>query len=166
VRRALAALLALGALASASPAVAASLECPQATMRERIDGADAVFVGTLLSSRGAHAAGARIYRFSVEQPVKGPLGTQVDVRAPRLVDAAGAPVAPGTDVGVLALLDGAEFTTDSCGITNPGALLDAADEPRGTMIKVGVGVVILAAVLAFALLRLRRRNVRERRTAV
>jgi hypothetical protein len=138
---------------------AAALTCPQATLRERIDGSDAAFVGRLVSSRPT-AGGERLYRFDVAQPVKGPLGSEIEVRAPVLVDAANRPVAVGTDVGVLAVLDGATFTTDSCSITNPGALLAEADEPRGGWIKLVIGALILGAALAYSLRRLRRRRPR------
>ena len=77
-----------------------------------------------------------MYRFDVAQAVKGPLGGEVEIRAPELVDADDKPVANGVDAGVFAMLDGATFTTDSCGLTDPGALLAEADEPRGTWIKV------------------------------
>ena len=136
---------------------AAALECPSATMRQRIDAADAVFVGTLVSSRPV-AGGERVYRFDVAQPVKGPLGTEVEIRAPLLVDANDDPVANGVDAGVLATLDGAEFVTDSCGLTNPALLLAEADEPRGGWIKLLIGAVILGAVLVYALTRLKRRT--------
>jgi hypothetical protein len=136
---------------------AGALTCPQAKMRQRIDDADAAFVGTLVSSRPA-GAGKRLYRFDVLQPVKGPLGSEVDVQAPVLVYSNDKPVPPGTDVGVLALLDGATFTTTSCGITNPALLLAEASEPKGGWIKLLIGGVILAAVLAFAIARLRRRT--------
>ena len=141
-------------LVAAAPAGA--LTCPQATVRERIDEADAAFVGTLVSSRPA-GDGERVYRFDVAQAVKGPVGGEIEVRAPVLVDAADKPVANGVDVGVFALLDGATFTTSSCGITNPAGLLAEADEPRGGWIKLLIGAGILASVLAYSLTRLRRR---------
>jgi len=136
---------------------AAALTCPTATMRERIDQSDAVFVGRLVSSRPA-PDGNRLYRFDVAQVVKGPVGVEIDVRAPVLVDAADRQVAAGTDIGVLAELDGATFTTDSCGITHPGPLLAEADDPRGGPIKLAIGAVILAAALAYSIWRLRRRQ--------
>ncbi len=135
---------------------AAAIDCPQATIRARIDEAQAVFVGTLVSSRPQ--GDERIYRFDVKQVVKGPLGGEVEIRAPELVDADDKPVANGVDAGVFAMLDGATFTTDSCGLTDPAALLAEADEERGTWIKVLIGIAILAAVLAFSLVRLRRRR--------
>jgi hypothetical protein len=79
------------------------------------------------------------------------------VRAPLLVDASDEPVADGVDVGVLATLDGAEFVTDSCGLTNPARLLAEADEPRGGWIKLLIGAAILAAALAYSIRRVSRR---------
>jgi hypothetical protein len=144
----------LAALVASAPA--AALTCPQGTIRARIDGASAVFAGTLLSSRPQ--GDERIYRFEVVQPIKGPLGSEIEIRAPELVDASDKPLRPGTDAGVFATLDGATFTTDSCGLTDPGVLLAEADEPRGMWIKVLVGIGILAAALAYSLMRLRRRG--------
>jgi hypothetical protein len=155
VRLAAAVLLGVAvALAAGSPAGA--LTCPEATMQARIDAATAVFAGTLVSSRPDGAE--RMYRFEVVQPIKGPLGSEIEIRAPELVDADDRPVLPGADAGVFATLDGATFTTDSCGLTDPGVLLAEADEPRGTWIKVLVGVGILAAALAYSITRLRRRR--------
>jgi hypothetical protein len=147
--------LAAAALVLAGPA--AALDCPQATMEERIEGADAVFVGRLRSSRPA-GEGERFYRFDVVQAVKGPVGAEIEVRAPVLVDAKDRPVGAGIDAGVFAVLDGATFTTDSCGLTDPGALLAEADEPRGGWIKLVIGAAILAVALAFSVARLRRRR--------
>jgi hypothetical protein len=59
---------------------------------------------------------------------------------------------------VLANLSGAELVTESCLLTDPGALLSVSDEPRGNGIKVVVGLVILAAVLAYSIRRLRHRQ--------
>jgi hypothetical protein len=136
---------------------ASALECPQATMEQRIDAADVVFAGTLAGVR--EVAGGYAYRFDVGQAVKGPVGTAIEIRAAqRLVDASDRPVEPGRDAGVLARRDGAAFVTDSCGLTDPGALLTAADEPRGGWIKILLGVGILGAVVAYSIGRLRRRR--------
>ncbi len=141
----------------ALPAQGWALECPQATIRARIDAADAVFVGTLTGQRPA-PDGERFYRFDVAQAVKGPVGAEIEVRSPLLVDASDRPVGAGVDAGVFALLEGATFTTDSCGLTDPGALLAEADEPRGGWIKLLVGVAILAAALVYSLVRVSRRR--------
>jgi len=114
-------------------------------------------VGTLTGQRPA-PDGERFYRFDVAQAVKGPIGTEIEVRAPLLVDANGRPVGAGVDAGVLARLEGATFTTDSCGLTDPGALLAEADEPRGGWIKLLIGAAILASALAYSLRRRRRRG--------
>ena len=58
--------------------------------------------------------------------------------------------------------EGARLTTESCLLTDPGALLSVSDEVRGNWIKVVIGLVILAAVLAFSIHRLR---VRQRQLA-
>jgi hypothetical protein len=92
--------------------------------------------------------------------VKGPVGTEIEVRSPPLVDANDRPVGTGVDAGVFARLDGATFTTDSCGLTDPGALLAEADEPRGGWIKLLIGAAILAAALVYSLVRLSRRRPR------
>jgi hypothetical protein len=91
--------------------------------------------------------------------VKGPVGREVDVLADeRLVDAADNRIVHDEALGVLANLSGAQLTTESCLLTDPGALLSVSDEVRGNWIKVVIGLVILALVLAFALRRLRRRQ--------
>ena len=59
---------------------------------------------------------------------------------------------------MLANLAGAQLTTESCLLTDPGALLSVSDEVRGNGIKIVIGLVILALVLAFSIRRLRRRR--------
>jgi hypothetical protein len=157
MRGALRGAVALTAVALAFAGDASALECPRATMEQRIDAADVVFAGTIADVR--EVEGGFAYRFDVGQAVKGPVGAAIEIgAAQRLVDAADAPVGPGRDAGVLARRDGAGFVTDSCGLTDPGALLTVADEPRGGWIKILLGVGILAAVLAFSARRLRRRG--------
>ena len=96
---------------------------------------DAVaFVGKLVSS--SNRAGATYWRFDVDQRVKGPIGKEVDIRAPQLTDAKGRPLDSANEVGVLATLDGATIVTDSCLLTDPAALLAVSDKDRGAPIKV------------------------------
>jgi hypothetical protein len=91
--------------------------------------------------------------------VKGPIGREVEIRSARLVDLDDTPVPRDVAVGVLAsTASGGALVTSSCGLSDPGALLSTADEPRGTLIKIVVGLVILAAALAYSLRRLRRRG--------
>jgi hypothetical protein len=149
------ALAAAGAAAPATPPV-----CPAVPLDERIAQADAAFVGRLGSERAA-PGGGRVYRFLVDQHVKGPLGREIEIRAPALTDAAGDPVPHDVAVGVLARRDGAAWVTDSCSLTEPGALLSAADEPKGNWIKLVIGLVILTLVLAYSARRLRRRQLQQ-----
>jgi hypothetical protein len=118
---------------------------------------DAAFVGRVTAERTV--LGGHVYRFVVDQNVKGPVGREVEVRSARpLVDATDAPIVHDEALGVLANLDGAELTTESCLLSDPGTLLATSDEPRGNGIKVVVGLVILALVLAYSVRRLRRRR--------
>jgi hypothetical protein len=114
-------------------------------------------VGRLVRER-RDAEGRRIYRFLVDRTLKGPVGREVEVRAPLLTDTGGTPIAHDVAVGVLADLRGATFATTSCGIVDPGSLVSISQPERGTTIKVVLGVLILAAVLGYSLLRLRRRR--------
>lgn len=135
-------------------AMAAAPVCPNVPIPDRIAASDAAFVGRLVSSRPV--AQGRAYRFVVDQVVKGPVGSEVEVRSTRLTDSEGTPLRPEVAVGVMARLDGSSFITDSCNLTDPGALLASFDEPRGNAIKVVIGIVLLAFVLAYAIVRRRR----------
>jgi hypothetical protein len=147
--------LALAALVLAPAALA--LDCPNVPLDERLDAADAAFVGRVTAERAAPSG--RVYRFVVDQNVKGPIGREVEVRsATRLLDAADKPIVHDEALGVLANLSGAELVTESCLLADPGALLSVSDEPRGNGIKVVIGLLILAAVLAYSIRRLRHRR--------
>jgi hypothetical protein len=117
-------------------------------------------VGRLVRER-RDADGRRVYRFLVDRPLKGPVGREIEIRAPLLTDTGGTPIAHDVAVGVLAELRGAAFTTTSCGIVDAGSLVSISQPERGTTIKVVIGVLILAAVLGYSLLRLRRRRQAE-----
>jgi hypothetical protein len=118
---------------------------------------DAAFVGRVTAERSV--PGGHVYRFVVDQNVKGPVGREVEVRAVgRLVDATDKPIVHDEALGVLATLNGAELVTESCLLSDPGTLLATSDEPRGNGIKVIVGLVILALVLAYSVKRLRHRR--------
>ncbi len=148
--------LVLAALALAPTALA--LDCPNVPLDERLDDADAAFVGRVTAERAA-ASGGYVYRFVVDQNVKGPVGKEIDVRsAVRLVDATDKPIVHDEALGVLATLAGAELTTEPCSLTDPGTLLATSDEPRGNAIKVVIGLLILALVLAYSIRRMRHRQ--------
>ena len=79
-----------------------------------------------------------------------------------LVDAADEPLVHDEALGVLARLVGAQIVTESCLLTDPGALLSTSDEPKGDAIKIVIGLVILALVLAYSVRRLKRRELPRR----
>jgi hypothetical protein len=160
VRLALA-LLAVAALAAAPEAFA--LDCPNVPLEERLEVADVAFVGRVTDERPGAGGTGVVYRFVVDQRVKGSVGREVEVQAAtRLVDAADEPLVHDEALGVLAQLDGARIETESCLLTDPGALLSTSDEPRGNAIKIVIGLVILGLVLAFSIRRLRRRELPRR----
>ena len=91
--------------------------------------------------------------------MKGPVGREVDVdAATRLVDATDKPLVHDEALGVLANLEGARIVTEPCLLSDPGALLAASDEPKGNAIRLVIGILILAAVLAYSIRRLRNRR--------
>lgn len=149
--------LLVGALvALVLPAGAAALTCPNVPLQDRLEEADGAFVGRLTTQR-PDPAGGIVFRFDVRQQVKGPVGSVVEVRSIEpLTDADDRPLARGAAVGVFADLDGAVLTTSSCLLTDPAALLAAADEPRGLWIKLLIGMLILGAVIAWSIRRRRR----------
>ena len=152
-----AALVALAALTLAPGALA--LDCPNIPLDERLQAAEVAFVGRVMEERPAANGPGVVYRFVVDQRVKGSIGREVEVHAPvRLVDAADEPLVHDEALGVMAALDGARIVTESCLLTDPGALLSVSDEPRGNGIKVVIGLLILAAVLAYSIRRLRHRR--------
>ena len=155
------ALLAVASLAAAPGAFA--LDCPNVPLEERLTAADVAFVGRVTDERADADGTGIVYRFVVDQRVKGSVGREVEVHAAtRLVDAADEPLVHDEALGVLAQLDGARIVTESCLLTDPGALLSTSDEPRGDAIKIVIGLVILALVLAFSIRRLRRRELPRR----
>lgn len=155
--RRLAAVLA-ASLSLVLPSAALALDCPNVPLDERLAAADVAFVGRVVDERPA-ADGGVAYRFIVDQRVKGSVAREIEVHAvARLVDAADEPLVRDEALGVLARLDGARVETESCLLTDPGALLSTSDEPRGEAIKIVIGLVILVLVLAYSIRRLRRRQ--------
>jgi hypothetical protein len=154
-------LVALAALTLAPAALA--LDCPNIPLDERLQAAEVAFVGRVTDERPALNGPGVVYRFVVDQRVKGSIGREVEVTAPvRLVDAADEPLVRDEALGVMAALDGARIVTESCLLTDPGALLSTSDEPKGDWIKIVIGLAILALVLAFSIRRLNRRELPRR----
>jgi hypothetical protein len=155
------ALAAVAALVVAPSALA--LDCPNVPLDERLAAADVAFVGRVTAERPGAGGQGVVYRFTVDQRVKGELGSEVEVSAGApLVDAADEPLVRDEALGVLARLDGARIVTDSCLLTDPGALLSTSDEPKGDWIKIVIGLVILALVVAYSVRRLRKRELPSR----
>jgi len=112
-----------------------------------------------MDERSSTVGPGRVYEFLVDQNVKGPVGREIDVHAAvPLVDANDKPLVHDEALGVLANLDGARVVTESCLLSDPGTLLSISDEPRGNAIRLVIGILILAAVLAYSLWRLRKRG--------
>jgi len=134
--------------------------CPQTPLAQRLAEADGAFVGRSTGWRPVEDGGGiaqRVYTFDVDQNVKGEIGSTVEVRIPAPGATGGQRIPADVAAGMLVgFVDGAWVTT-RCGITDPGALLSVADEPRGQLVKLVIGVLILAVVLAYSLRRLRGR---------
>jgi hypothetical protein len=138
---------------------ALALDCPNVPLDERLSEVDVAFVGRVTAERPSTVGRGRVYEFLVDQNVKGPVGREVDVDAPlRLVDATDKPLLHDEALGVMANLDGARIVTESCLLTDPGALLSVSDEPKGNAIRLLIGILVLAAVLAYSIRRLRKRQ--------
>lgn len=151
----LARIVAVGLAALVLAPGALALDCPNVPLDERLDAADVAFVGRVTAERPSRTGTGRVYEFVVDQNVKGPVGREIDVdAASRLVDATDTPIVHDEALGVLANLEGARVVTQSCLLTDPGALLSVSDEPKGNAIRLVIGVVILFVVLAYSIRRL------------
>ncbi len=156
------ALCAATAVALAWAGSAAAFTCPATPLEERIAQADAVFVGRSTGSTPVANSGIpqRLYRFEIDQEVKGKVSHILLLRVPvRPVN--GGQVIP-TDVaaGILASRVGNGWYTTRCGITDPGAVLATVDKPKGNAVKLGIGILILVSVLGYSLRQLRKRRPR------
>lgn len=139
---------------------AAAYTCPQTSLQERIDQAEIVFVGRSTGFRAVPGGGIpqRVYTFVVDQQVKGDTGHTVEVRVPVRAANGGQRIPEDVAAGVLASRAGGGYFTTRCGITDPGAVLAEVDEPRGNAIKLTIGMIILGAVLAYSVRRVRRKQ--------
>jgi hypothetical protein len=93
----------------------------------------------------------------VHQQVKGELPDEVEVRSPPECDIRGEGAPPPAEDGSIGLLltrapDGV-WLSSTCGIVPPAELVTVGGEPRGGVIKVILGIVILGLVLSWALRR-------------
>ena len=129
--------------------------CAERPLEERFDEADLAFVGRVESERAGDVRGQRVtlVTVSVEQRVKGDVEGSVVVRSPSGSDC-DLELPTSRSVGLLLTRspDG-ELLGSACSVVEPGELVAVGGEPRGGVIKVAVGLVILALVLAWALRR-------------
>jgi hypothetical protein len=147
-------LVALAGLALAGDAQACV--CGDAPIAERLDDADAAVVGRVVSATTWELQGgvaARRLTVRVEQRVKGDVDETLFVLAPSNTDC-DVEIALEKTTGLLLTRnrDG-EWFASACSLVPPGELVAAGGEPRGTMIKVAIGLVIVALVLAWAFRR-------------
>jgi hypothetical protein len=129
--------------------------CAAQPLEQRLDAADVAFVGRVESEREASRRGApeRLLTVAVEQRVKGDVEGTVVVHSPSGSDC-DLVVPENRSVGFL-LTRGADgdLLGNLCSTVAPGRLVAEGGEPRGTLIKVGLGLVILGIVLSWALRR-------------
>lgn len=154
-------------VAIAAPATASAASCPSESVKDKLTAADVAFVGRVVAVTpvaGNTGIAQFDYRFTVDRAVKGELADRATVRAAKLVDIDNQVVTAGSDVaiGVLATVASGRYVTSSCVLVDPGSLLGASDEPKGGLIKVAIGLVILGLVLSYSLRRLSRRRASER----
>ena len=156
-------LILLAILCLALPATARAASCPGESIKDKLAAADVAFIGRVAAmtpSAGNTGIAQFDYGFVVDRSVKGNLGDRVTVRAAKLVDIDNQVVTAGSKVaiGVLATAANGRYVTSSCSLVDPGSLMGASDEPKGGLIKVAIGLVILGLVLAYSLKRLSRRR--------
>ena len=157
--RVLALVLTVGfALALAVAGEAAACVCAGGSLEERLDRADAAVVGRVVREAEGELNGAsvRLLTVEVDQRVKGDLERTIVVRGPSDTDC-DLRVELDTAVGLLLMEgEGEQWLGSACSVVEAGALVVVGGEPRGGGIKVVVGIVVLALVLALSFFRLRR----------
>lgn len=164
VRPALAVVVvAIGALAAIADAGACV--CADAPLSQRLDDADAAVVGVVRGfSETDSDPPLRLMTFDVEQRVKGDVGSEVQgisarriiVRTPSGTDC-DLTIESGATTGLLLTrLPAGGWYATACSVVSPGQLVAEGGQPRGGVIKVGIGIVILVLVLLWARRRLNR----------
>ena len=132
---------------------AAACSCAAGPIAQRVDAADAAFVGRLLEVRGT------TYVYDNDRTIKGDLGERILVTSGRSEAQCGLRRSKADEeVGVLLTHAGSGWASSLCAQTTAPDLLSVDDEPPGQQIRLAIGVLILLAVLGYSLLRLRRRR--------
>lgn len=160
--------LAVVALVFASDAAACT--CLAAPVRQRLDSADAAFIGRLTGTRADPEPGPIknlgreiVYVFTVDSVVKGELGRRVEVLSPASGAACGFELRPEEAQGILLRRDGESWTGGLCGQVAIGELIAAAEATDERLVNwggvvVGAGVLVAGAVLVLRRLRRRRQS--------
>ncbi|MGH3995117.1 MAG: hypothetical protein ACRDSN_21960, partial [Pseudonocardiaceae bacterium] len=147
------ALIAVATLALAGEAVACT--CAAAPAKQRLDSADAAFIGRLVTEKPRSATEA-VHVFAVDSVVKGELGRRVEVLSPTSGAACGFELEPDQATGILLHRDGSGWTGGLCGQMPVGDLVAAAEEVDQPLVNWG-GLVVGASILALGALLLARR---------
>ena len=132
--------------------------CAAAPLDERLDDADAAIVGRVVAVRAGELKGApqRLLTVEVDQQVKGDVDDVLVISSPSRTDC-DLEVSRNEPVGLLLTRSPAgDWLGSVCSIVDPGELVAAGGEPRGGVIKVVIGLGILALVLLWAFVRMRR----------
>ena len=135
--------------------------CVAEPLKDRVDRADAAVIGRVVGETTRELNGARqlLLTFEVDQNVKGDVEEMLVVRSPSGSDCdLVAPRNTATGLLLTRAPDGGWLGT-TCSLVSAGELVALGGEPRGGVIKVVLGLLILAIVLSWALRR-RARGVR------
>ena len=137
--------------------------------RQRLDSADAAFIGRVVETRAAPADdGERelVYVFAVDSVVKGDLDDRVEVVSPLGGAACGFELRRDEASGILLRRDPVRetWTGGLCGQIAVGELIAAAEETDEAIVNWG-GIVVGTAILALGALLLARRLRARRATA-
>ena len=137
---------------------ASACVCADAPLSERLDEADAAIVGRVVDEQAGRVQGdpVKLLTVEVDQRVKGDVDKTIVVRSPSGSDC-DVKVPLNEAIGLLLTRAPDEtWLASACSVVEPGPLVVEGGEPRGGVIKVGIGIVVLVLVLGWALLRLRR----------
>ena len=159
-RRGLIRAVLIGAVALVLAGDAAACTCATAPVKERLDLADAAFVGRLVAER-PRSTDEAVYVFVVDSVVKGELGRRVEVVSPTSGAACGFELPLGEASGILLRRAGEDWIGGVCGQVAVGELVEALRESDQPLVNWG-GAIVGAAILALGVLllvrRLRRRQ--------
>jgi len=156
--------LALTGVVFAAPVSAYGASCLTAPVGDRLAGAEIAFVGRVVAVKSIPDTSGIAqfdYSFVVSHAVKGAPPTHLTIRSAKLVDLSGVALTPtfNEDVGVLASRGpGGSFLSSACGVVDAVTLLDASDPPKGSGIKVVIGLVIAALAIGYSIRRLKKRD--------